>query len=154
MSHLFESHPATLGQRLHDAREVTPALMAGVIEEVCGRSPSDGGLANSKRIGQLVRLGAWTDAALALIDLALPQWKVRRLCYDGGEWYCALSREREMPDWLDNSVEGRHSDLALALLSAFVEVKGQSRLPRRGSVPASGRHGSPFYEPVCCDSFG
>lgn len=154
MSHLFKSHPATLGQRLHDAQEVTPALMAEVIEEVCGRPPSDGGIIDSKRIGQLVRIGAWTDAALALIDLALPQWKVRRMSYDGGEWYCALSREREMPDWLDGSVEGRHQDIALAVLSALVEVRQQSPLPGRGSVPTAGRHGSPLFEPVCCDSFG
>ena len=66
-------------------------------------------------------MGAWTDAALALIELELPQWRVRRLAYDDGEWYCSLSRGRELPDWLDQPVEGRHADLALAILSAFVE---------------------------------
>ena len=45
----------------------------------------------------LDRLAAWTEAALALIDLELPQWQVRRIAYDEGEWYCALSRAREFP---------------------------------------------------------
>jgi len=41
---------------------------------------------------------------LALIDLELPPWQVRRIAYDEGEWHCALSRQRELPDWLDQSI--------------------------------------------------
>ena len=82
------------------------------------------------------RVGAWTDAALALIDLELPQWQVRRIAYDEGEWYCALSRQRELPEWLDQSIEARHADLALAMLSAFVEARRASAPSSRTSVPA------------------
>ena len=63
--------------------------------------------------GVLAILQAWTDAALALIDLELPMWQLRRIAYHDGEWYCVLSRECELPDWLDRSIEARHADLAL-----------------------------------------
>ncbi len=98
-------NPVELGDRLRDAHAVTTDLMSQVIGETCRRFPSMGQTGKTARIEQLIGSGAWTDAALALIDLELPQWQVRRLAYDEGEWYCALSRERELPDWLDQSVE-------------------------------------------------
>src|SRR5215813_5652004 len=153
MSILSETHPAALGERLRDACAVTPSLVAEIIREACRRFPSQGQAGKTERIDQLIRMGAWTDAALALIEMELPQWQVRRLTYDDGEWHCALSRQRELPDWLDQSVEGRHADLALAILSAFVEVQHVDAPSRRTSVPAAGRSESLFYEPLCCDSF-
>ena len=104
-------------------------------------------------IERLIESHAWTDAALALIDLELPQWQVRRLAYDEGEWHCALSRQRELPDWLDQSIETRHADLALAILSAFVEAQRVSAPSSRTSVPAVPRHANSLYEPVCSDNF-
>jgi hypothetical protein len=80
-------------------------------------------------------------------------WQVRRLAYDEGEWYCALSRQRELPDWLDQSIEGHHADLALAILSAFVEAKGSAAPSRRNGAPAVPRDASPIYDPLCCDNF-
>ena len=82
----------------------------------------------------------------------------RRIAYDEGEWYCALSRERELPEWLDQSVEARHPDLALAILSCFVEAQRISGPVRRPSVPAVPRDAYPpyeplCYEPLCCDNF-
>ena len=106
------------------------------------------------RIEGLIASGAWTDAALALIDLELPLWQVRRIAYDEGEWYCALSRERELPDWLDRSIEARHADLALAILSAFVDAQRLSAPSSKTSVPTVPRDANPLYEPVCCDNFG
>ena len=84
----------------------------------------------------------------------LPLWQVRRIAYDSGEWYCALSRERELPDWLDQSIEARHADLALAILAAFVEAQRISAPQSRASVPAVGRLADPLYEPLCSDNFG
>lgn len=153
MSLLSETSAASLGERLREARAVTPSLVANVIREACRRFSSQGHPAKTERIEQLIRLHAWTDAALALVDLELPQWRLRRLAYDDREWYCALSRARELPDWLDQSVEGRHADLALAILSALIEVQRISSPSRRTSVPAVGQNGSPSYEPLCCDSF-
>ena len=128
--------------------------MAEIIGTACRRFPSSGQSEKTARIEQLIRSGAWTDAALALIDLELPRWQVRRIAYDEGEWYCALSRERELPDWLDQSIEARHADLALAILSAFVEAQRISAPSSRTSVPVVTASASPLYEPVCCDNFG
>ena len=101
----------------------------------------------------MIQSGAWTDAALSLIDLELPQWQVRRLAYDDGEWYCALSRQRELPDWLDQPIETHHADLALAILSAFVEAQRVSAPPSRTSVPTVPQDANPLYEPVYSDNF-
>ena len=147
-------NPSTLSERLHDALAVTPALIADVIREACRRFPSQGQAGKTERVEQLIQMGAWTDAALALIDLELPQWQVRRLAYDDGEWYCALSRERELPDWLDASVEGRHADLALAIVSAFVEVQRLSATVPQTSVPRAPQRANALYEPLLSDNFG
>jgi hypothetical protein len=106
------------------------------------------------RTERLIQAEAWTDAALALIDLELPLWQVRRIAYDEGEWYCALSRQRDLPDWLDRSIESRHADLALAILGAFVEAQRIAAPASRPSVPVVSPDLNPLYEPVCCDNFG
>ena len=151
---LSEHHdPGELNDRLRDAPAATAALISEIIGETCRRFPSMGQTGKTARIEQLIETGAWTDAALALIDLELPQWQVRRVAYDEGEWYCALSRERELPDWLDSSIEARHADLALAILSAFVEAQSFSAPASRPSVPTVSRDANPLYV-VCCDNFG
>jgi hypothetical protein len=143
-----------LNDRLHDAAAVTPALMQEIIDHACRRFPSSGPIARIARIECLIRAEGWADAALALIELELPQWQVRRIAYDGGEWYCAVSRERELPEWLDQSIEASHPDLALAILSAFVEAKRISAPSSRTSVPLTKGNLDALCEPVCCDNFG
>src|SRR5215475_13080844 len=137
-----------LNERLRNAPEANQALMADVMHAACRRFPSLGLGEKTTRIERLIRSGAWTDAALALIDLELPQWQIRRLVYDDGEWYCALSRERLLPDWLDQSIETRHADLALAILSAFVEAQRMSAAASRPSVPPVRRNASLLCEPL------
>jgi hypothetical protein len=146
-------NPAELVDRLRDAGAVTAGLMSEIISKACRRFPSQGQSGKTSRVERLIQSGAWTDAALALIDLELPQWQVRRIAYDEGEWYCALSRERELPDWLDHSIEGRHADLALAILTAFVEAERLTAPSSRTSVPIVSRDTNPLYEPVCSDNF-
>jgi hypothetical protein len=151
---LSELHdPGELSDRLREAHAVTGELLSDVIACSCRRFPSAGQAEKTARIERLIASGAWTDAALALMDLELPLWQVRRIAYDEGEWYCALSRERELPDWLDSSIEARHADLALAILSAFVEAQRIVAPQSKPSVPAVRRGANPLYEPVCCDNF-
>src|SRR5258708_29796603 len=152
---LSEHHddPGELNDRLRDAHAVTADLMLEIMGKTCRGFPSTGHSEKTARIERLMGSGAWTDAALALIDLELPHWQVRRIAYDEGEWYCALSRERELPDWLDRSIETRHADLALAILSAFVEAHRVSASSSRTSVPIVPRDVNLLYEPVCCDNF-
>jgi hypothetical protein len=151
---LSEHHdPAEVNDRLRDAHAVTAELLSEVIGGTCRRFPSVGQSEKTARIERLIQSGAWTDAALALIDLELPQWQVRRIAYDEGEWYCALSRERELPDWLDQSIEAHHPDLPLAILSAFVDAQRVAAPSSRTSVPTVPRAASASYEPVLTDNF-
>jgi hypothetical protein len=140
-----------LSEHLREAGEADANLMTEVTGTACRRYPSLGQGEKTARVDQFIRSGAWTDAALALIDLELPLWQIRRLAYDDGEWHCALSRERELPDWLDQSIEARHADLSLAILSAFVEAQRISEPESRASVPVA--TASDFYEPVPVDNF-
>lgn len=152
---IFSEHrdPAALDEKLHGEHAVTAALMSEIIRQACRRFPSVGQSAKTARIGQLIGSAAWIDAALALIDLELPHWQLRRLAYDEGEWHCALSRERELPEWLDHSIEARHADLALAILRAFVEAQSVSAPLVRPSVPVVPHERSSFYQALCCDDF-
>ena len=145
--------PQELGERLRSAHVVTAGLISEIVDTACRRFPSMGQSDKTARIERLISSEAWTDAALALIDLELPLWQVRRIAYDEGEWYCALSRERELPEWLDRSIETRHADLALAILSAFVDAQRINAPSSRTSVPMVPRDASALYEPVCCDNF-
>jgi hypothetical protein len=142
-----------VGERLRAASEANESIMAEIIGAACRRYPSLGQGDKTARVEQLIRSGAWIDAALALIDLELPFWQIRRLAYDEGEWYCALSRERELPDWLDQSIETRHEDLSLAILAAFVEAQRMSLPESRTSVPTVNRTAIDFYEPLSSDNF-
>jgi hypothetical protein len=150
---LSPSSAHDINDRLRNAHHVTAKLISSVIEAVCRRFPSAGQSEKTARIERLIAAEAWTDAAFALIELELPQWQVRRIAYDQGEWHCALSRERELPEWLDQSLEARHPDLPLAILSAFVEAQRASAPSVRPSVPIVRREASVDYEALCPDNF-
>ena len=139
--------------KIRDADAVTAELLSEVIREVCSRLPSVRRTKDLQRIEQYIQSGAWTDAVLALLALELPQWQVRRLVYDAGEWHCALSRQRELPDWVDQPVETSHPDLSLAVLNALVDVQRVGALPTATtSVPAFAGT-EPLYMTFCCDNF-
>jgi hypothetical protein len=153
---VFPSPPDTsrLSDRLRGSPVATAALFREIIGTVCRRYPSLTPSTRTTRIENLIKVGAWAEAALALIELELPLWQVRRIAYDGGEWHCALSRERELPDWLDQSMESRHSDLALAILTTFVEASGATASSSRPSVPAVACKVDAGCIPLCCENFG
>src|SRR6185312_3141371 len=154
MSLLSEQRiPADLGDQLRNAGYVTAEFFSDIIRATSRRLPSAKQNAGAARVEHLIQSQAWTDAALALIYLELPQWQIRRLAYDDGEWYCALSRQRELPDWLDQSIETHHADLALAILSAFVEAQRISSTSSRTSVPSAPRRVGDLYEPIYSDNF-
>ena len=145
--------PGELDDRLRDAAAVTAELMSQIIDETCRRYPPIRRTRKSLLIERLIQSGAWTDAAFALIDLELPQWQVRRIVYDEGEWHCALSRQRELPEWLDQSIETCHADLPLAILTAFVDAQRIDTPSPITSVPTAPRHADVLCEPVYRDNF-
>src|SRR5580765_6264617 len=154
MSLLAETqNPAELGDRLRDAYVVTAEFLSDIISQTCRRFPSAGQSSKTARIERLIQSGAWTDAVMALIDLELPQWQVRRIAYDEGEWHCALSRQRELPEWLDQSIESHHADLPLAILSAFVDAQRVAAPSSSTSVPIVPREARALYEPLLTDNF-
>lgn len=146
--------PPSLEDRLRNAQGMTQPLMLEIIDKACRRFPWLGQIGRTARLMRLIDAEAWVDAELALMELELPLWHVRRIAYDEGEWHCALSRERELPDWLDAAIEGCHSDLAIALLSAFVEVQALAVVEARPSVPSVRAAPDSLYEPVACENFG
>jgi hypothetical protein len=141
-----------LGEKLLAADEITPELMAEILNVTRRRALLRGHRAKLLRLKELIDGRAWTDAALVLIELELPLWQIRRIAYDVGEWHCALSRQRELPDWLDQSIEARHPDLALAILTAFVEAQRAMPLSRPG-VPVVPRKPDADGIPLCCENF-
>ena len=145
--------PPPLSDHLRNAQAMTRPLMLEIIEKACRRFPSLGQSERTARVMRLIDAEAWADAALALMELELPLWQVRRIAYDEGEWYCALSRQCELPDWLDQSIECRHRDLALALLIAFIEAQRIVAQSGRPSVPVIPCEPDADYIPLCCDNF-
>jgi hypothetical protein len=61
---------------------------------------------------------------------------------------------RIVPEWLDQSIEARHADLPLAILSAYLDAGRISAPSRRTSVPPAPRDANAVvYTPFCCDNF-
>src|SRR6267378_1497491 len=102
-----EEHLGALDKQLRRARAITPELMSDVIAQACTRFAAHGA-AVKVRVDRLIAAEAWSDAAIALIDVELPQWKLRRLVHEDGEWSCMLCRHWQLPDWLDDTVEAGH----------------------------------------------
>jgi hypothetical protein len=148
------SDHAVLFDRLSEAVRVapkpTPELVSQIIVGACTRTPLLRGKATE--IGQLIKLGAWLDAALVLIELELPGWKLRRLIREDGEWFCSLSRQPDLPAAFDDTADGAHEVMPLAILLAFLEAR------RRMALVAQPVAAVPSVDPapvalICCDNF-
>jgi hypothetical protein len=112
-----------LAYQLRPAPALAPDLIYEVIADACTRLPVLNRAGKAVRIDRLIAAGAWTDAALALIELELPAWKLRRLVYEDGEWHCCLSKQPSLPVAFDETADASHEVLALAILSAFLEAR-------------------------------
>jgi hypothetical protein len=118
-----ESRLDPLADQLRLASAVTPELFSAIIADSCTRLPVMKRAGKAGHLDQLIEARAWTDATLALIDLELPAWKLRRLVYDDGEWHCSLSKQSNLPAELDDTVDASHEQLSLAVLSAFIQAR-------------------------------
>lgn len=85
---------------------------------------------------KLVRCEAWTEASLASLELFAPRWSLSRLVYDGGEWHCCISSQRDVPDWINQTIETHHADLCLSILTAAVEAMRNDAINRAALHPA------------------
>jgi hypothetical protein len=107
-----------------------------------------------ERILQFAAAGAWTDAALALIELEQPEWKLRRLVHEDGEWICSLTRRPDLPIELDDVAEARNALLTLAILDALqgAREKGAPAWGKQAAGASSAR--APCAVIPACDNFG
>jgi len=87
-----------LDSALQSAHEPNLDLLAKIISGVCTRISHLSKSETLDRLGHLAKIGAWTDAAFALIALELPLCRVRRLVYENGEWR-ARSRTSQIYRW-------------------------------------------------------
>jgi hypothetical protein len=130
----------------------TPELISQIIVGACSRIPLLSLSGKAAAIGQLIKLSAWIDVALTLIELELPGWKLRRLIYEDGEWFCSLSQQTNLPDTLDDTADGTHEVVSLAILLAFLEGRRRMALAARtaATVPAVDLAPAAL---VSCDNF-
>jgi hypothetical protein len=116
-----------LDSALRSAQEPCLDLLAKIISGACTRIPLLAKAEAFHRLIEFAKIGAWTEAALALIELELPFWRVRRLAYENGEWLCSLSYQPNLPIAFDDCAEATHENLPLAMLCAFVEARRGER---------------------------
>jgi hypothetical protein len=157
VSMLNERRLDDLQEPLRRAPGVTPGLMSKFVAAgACPRIATPSCAAKAARINRLIESKAWTEAALALVELELPQWKLRRLVHEDGIWLCSLSKQWNLPVWLSDNAESRHESLPLAILSALVEAHRCADAPSRrvtGSVPQCRGESNSCVEALCCDNF-
>jgi hypothetical protein len=141
-----------LDRELHVAPAVTALLFRKVIESgACTRLSALRQMGKTITLDRILESGAWTDAAITLIGFELPSWSVRRLVCEDGEWLCSLSRQPNLPIFLDELAEGSHAVLALAVLRAFVAARCRSAATQQVAAPVPLALPRPAYV-FCCDN--
>jgi hypothetical protein len=128
-------------------------MLLRIVRQTCPRSSTQPDSFDSQRLLTLIEAGAFTEAALAMIALELPQWQLRRIAYDDGDWYCALSRLRALPEWLDQAVEASHASVPLAIPRAYLETLRQVEASHDTARPLVPQIPIGRCEPQCCDNF-
>jgi hypothetical protein len=150
----YEGRLDRLTDQLRLAPALTADLISNVVADACTRLPVLNKTRKAARLDQLIEAGAWSDAALALIELELPAWRLRRLVYEDGEWFCSLSKQPNLPAAIDDTADARHEVLPLAILSAFVEARRSTNAARELSPPTVPQVRPTSGYVICCDNFG
>jgi hypothetical protein len=154
---LFDPKHEDRFDQLTDQLRLAPALTADLMSKVIAtagtRSSSAKRSGKAARIDRMIEAGAWTDAALALIELKLPAWTLRRLVHENGEWLCSLSRQTNLPMELDDTADACHEVLPLAVLSAIVEARRKVAATRGTSARAVPQVRPASICAMCCENF-
>ena len=141
--------------RLDEQLRLAPAISVNLLQQVaeaCPRLPSAQQSKQATDIDRFIEARSWTDLAIGLVRLELPTWQIRRIACEGSEWICSLSRQPYLPLSLDETADGVHSDLPLAILRALIEAlrinEAEPKLPARVPLisPTSAIR-------ICCDNF-
>ena len=147
-----ETDLGRLANELRLARALTGDLFSKIAGNACIRLPLLNKAGKTAQLDRLIEAEAWTDAALALIEMELPGWKLRRLAYEDGEWICCLSSQPYLPAQIDDTADSNHEVLALALLSAFVEARRRTSESRISPATVPQVKPAPAIA-ICCDNF-
>ena len=132
------STPEKLRRDICRADAVSAVLASAVLDLAFAPCAAPNRAHHAQRVRELIGAQAWTDAALALVELN-PSRVVRRLSHDDGEWCCIIGSHWPMPEWLDDTVEFGHAELPLAILGALIESLRERSVatPATTSVPRS-----------------
>lgn len=142
-----------LAQQIRLAETPSRDLIDDIIASARTRPVAARSVRHIDRLDACCTSGAWTDAALALVELELPMWTIRRLIHDDGLWLCSLSRSPNLPAELDEIAEATHENMALAILAAFLEAR-RANDAKAATTPASVPTVSfPGGYRTCCDNF-
>lgn len=149
----YENGSEGLVAHLRNAPVPTRELIQQIIAGACTRLPLLKRSGKTSDFDQLIEACAWCDVALALIEIELPAWSVRRLVREDGEWFCALTKEPNLPVEVDDTADAGHTNLALAILGAFVEARRKiTAVHNRATTILP--HVRPTYgNAICCDNF-
>jgi hypothetical protein len=150
---LFDPKHEGRVDRLIDQLRLAPTLTTDLFSDVIVHACTRLTAGNAARIDQLIEAGAWTDATIALIELELPAWKLRRLVYEDGAWLCSLSRQPNLPVALDDTADASHEVLPLAILSAFVEARRRTSAMRETTLRKVPQVRRTSGYAICCDNF-
>ena len=145
---------SALDNALWNAQEPSLDLLSRIINSTCGRVPALARTDKLNRVFHLAEIGAWIEATLALIELELPLWRVRRVAYENGEWLCSLSQQPNLPMTLDDCAEATHEVLSLAILCAFVEACRRRHMVRQSPPLVAREVQQPCVEHIiCCENY-
>ena len=142
-----------LTEQLRLAPALTPALMLDVVAKACVRLSALTQAGKTARFFRLIEDDAWSDAALALIELEAPAWTLRRLICEDGEWLCSLTEQPYSPIAVDDTADASHSVLPLAILLAFLETRQRVAAAREARRPAEPQARAATAYVACCDNF-
>ena len=142
-----------LADHLGNAVTPTADLIHQIIKDACTRFPALRNTGKAGNIDRLIELGAWCDVALALVDIELPAWSVRRLVREDGEWFCSLTRQPNVPVGLDDTADASHQALPLAILRAFLEARRRISAAREAGAPIVPQVRAASGSAICCDNF-
>jgi hypothetical protein len=126
-------------------------LLHELIASACTRFAAHGAVAKT-RIDQLIGAGAWTDTALALLALELPQWNLRRLVCDDGIWLCSLSKTPQLPLELDDLAEASHTVAPLAILGPLLQAR-RATATTAAQTTTVPQVRATIGNAMCCDNF-
>jgi len=109
-----------LQDHLRRTQVVTPDIISDAIAAASIHSVLSRRAPRFERINRLIEAEAWTEMALAVVELQFPQWKLRRLVYEDGAWHCWLSRQWNAPEWLDDWPDDDHRCSVLFVIPLIV----------------------------------